>query len=130
MSNELIVALVGLGFTILSYFIGVYRTEKRLNKQDKKERIDFVLKKYMDLRRGNRDSGWSAALKSGFATLDCDDEIREVAKLIESHGEKNPLSTKVNIENVDLKKLFNYVAKNNLNFGNTPLELLIEQANA
>jgi len=130
MSNELIVALVGLGFTILSYFIGVYRTEKRLNKQDKKERIDSVLKKYMDLRHGNRDSGWSAALKSGFATLYCDDEIREVAKLIESYGEKNPLSTKVNIANVDLKKLFNYVAENSLNFGNTPLERLIEQANA
>jgi hypothetical protein len=130
MSSELFVALCGIILSVLTYFAGVIRTEKRLNSQDSKERIESVLSKYLDLCQGGRDSGWSAALRSGFGTLDNDNEIREVAKLVEDHGEKYPLTTKENLENVDLKKLFNYVSQNNLGFRNTPIDQLIELSNA
>lgn len=130
MSNELIIALGGVVIAVLTYFAGAHRTEKRLNKQASIDRIDSAVNQYLDLRRSGKDSGWSAALKSGFANLENDREIREAARIIEGHGEKNPLSTHENIESVNLKVLFEYVAKNRLGFNNNPLNLLIEQANA
>lgn len=130
MSNELLVALGGVVLSVLTYFAGVVRTERRLNKQDKRERIETVLSKYLEISQGGKDSGWSCALKAGFATLEDNSEILDVANLIEKHGEKHPLKAKVEINNVDLKKLFTYVAESRLGFRNTPLEQLIEQANA
>ncbi len=130
MSVEITIALGGVILSVLTYFAGVHRTEKRLNKQESIDRIDAAVNQYLELRRSGRDSGWSAALKSGFANLESDTEIREAARIIEGHGEKSPISTKENIDAVNLKVLFEYVAKNQLGFNNNPLNLLIEQANA
>ena len=54
MRNELIIGLGGLLLSVLAYFAGVYRTEKRYKSQDKEKRLDKVLNRYMDFRKTNK----------------------------------------------------------------------------
>jgi hypothetical protein len=130
MTNEILLALAAVILPVITYFAGVYRTEKRLNNQDSKDRIDAVLSKYLELRNTGKDSGWNGLKRAGAANLANDQEIREVADRIRNHGEKYPLNSNIDLDSVDLKILFEGVVKNDLSFRNTPLEQLIEQTNA
>jgi len=130
MNADILIALLAVVIPVLTYFAGVYRTEKRLNTKDSKDRIEVAVNRYLELWRSGKDTGWSAALKSGFGNLANDTEIRQAAKIIEGHGVTSPIATDQNIESVNLKVLFQYVAENKLGFSNTPLDVLIRQANA
>ena len=130
-TDQLIIALGGLILSVLTYFAGVIRTEKRYSKQDKSNRINEVLNKYMEFRKISRTAGWDGLLKSGVATLNSDAEIRAVADKIAAHGEKDPLARHhYDLNNVNLKILFDYAVKNNVNFHRTSIEEVIAQSGA
>ena len=130
MSNEIIIGLGGLILSSLTYFAGVYRTEKRLNKEEKRQRIEAVFNRYMEFRAGNITGGVDGLLKSGAGTLNDSAEIRELGDMIISHGEKPPLGKNGELDGVDLKVFFEYAAKNRINFLRTPIEDVVRDSSA
>lgn len=129
MNNEILIGIAGLVLSVLTYFAGVWRAERRQAKQDKGQRTDRVFNAYMDIRNRNKTAGHDGLLKSGVATLSSDAEIRELADRIMDYGEKDPLERKSGlIDNVDLKMLFKYAAKERINFLRVQLADVIEQS--
>ena len=130
MSSEILIGLGGLVLAALTYFAGVRRTEKRLCKVEQNERIQKVFNRYMDFRRTNYTAGLDGLQKSGVAILKSDEEIRELINLILAHSEVNPLGNPNQFNDVNLKKLFDYVAKERVNFFSTKIEDIINKSNA
>jgi hypothetical protein len=128
MINEIFIGIAGLILLVLTYFAGVWRTERRYRKLDKKDRLDAVLNKYMDFRHTNYTSGLDGLQKAGIAILHTDSEIRELVDRIIAHGEKNPLGSKGLLDSVDLKIFFDYAAKKGINFHMTRVEEIIKES--
>jgi hypothetical protein len=57
MENELIVGLGGLILAVLTYFAGVYRTERRYKRLEKTNRITNAVNRYMEFRKTNKTAG-------------------------------------------------------------------------
>jgi hypothetical protein len=131
-TDELLIALGGLVLSVLTYFAGVWRTERRHQKDDRAKRVERVFAKYMEFRRGNYTAGCDGALKAGIATLESNAEIAEFSKLVVGHGEIHPLGLdhSTAFENVHLLRFFRYAAENRVNFLSTPVEKVIEASNA
>ena len=129
MSNEIIIGIGGLVLATLTYFAGVYRTEKRLEKDKAEERIAEVVKDYMHLRSTHKSSGLDGLQKAGVATLADDSEVRTAAKQIMSYGENDPLQRKAFLlDDIDLKEFFVEAAKTRLGFfRNGDVAALIEK---
>lgn len=145
MDINIILGLAAIILPVLAYFAGVHRTEKRLSKDDqdlrirqtnvdRDLRIQRVLDGYMDLRRGNHDSGLSALQRAGVSMLHNDGEIRELIDRIVARGERHPLSSKpvklAVLERADLKIMFDYMTKNGLSFRNKNFLEAIEESGA
>ena len=132
MSNELLIGLGGLVLSVLTYFAGVWRTERRHNTQDCEARVQRVFENYMDFRKRNYTAGYDGAQKAGIATLHSNDEIRAFTELVVNHSEQHPLGSdhaKV-FKEVDLLKFFKYAAENRVNFLTTPIEKVIAESGA
>lgn len=130
MTNELIIGIGGLLLSVLTYFAGVWRTEKRLAAEDRQTRVRRVFEKYMGLRGTNRTGGYDGLQKSGISTLRSNEEIQELINLIVAHGEIHPLGSdheKV-FNGVDLRKFFLYAAERQVNFLKTPVEDVIRDS--
>lgn len=85
----------------------------------------------MEFRRTSRTAGHDGLLKAGVATLASNEEIIELADRIIAHGESDPLERQSGLlDNVVLKKLFEYAAETRINFLRTRLEEVIEQSEA
>ena len=128
MSNEIIIGLAGLILSVLTYFAGAWRTERRYKKLDKKERLDAVFNLYMGFRRSNYTAGLDGLQKAGVATLQSDSEIRELVDRIIAHGELNPLGKRGELDNIDLKCFFDYAARERINFLRISIEEVIEKS--
>ncbi len=112
----IIVGIGGLILAVLTYFAGVYRTEKQYKSQEKGKRIEDVVNRYMEFRRTNKTAGLDGLQKSGIATLNSDAEIREVVDLIIKYGENDPLQrSALPMDKVDLKVFFTEAAKKRVN---------------
>ena len=117
MSDQLIIGFGGILLSVLAYFAGVYRTERRYKKQDKDRRIDNVLARYMEFRKSNKTAGLDGLQKAGVATLKNDSEIRELVTLIKHHGENDPLQRPaIKMDGIDLKAFFEKAADEEINF--------------
>lgn len=131
MKNELLIGIGGLVLAVLTYFAGVWRTKARHKKEDKGERINRVLDDYRKLVTNAKSSGLHGLVLSGVATLKTDSEIRELGKLISAHGLPDPLVAEQGILNeVNLKKLFDYAASRKINFLNVNVIDIIEKSKA
>lgn len=53
MTTEILIGIGGLLLSVLTYFAGVHRTEKRLSKDERNTRIQKVLDKYMNFKESN-----------------------------------------------------------------------------
>jgi hypothetical protein len=132
MSNELLIGLGGLVLSVLTYFAGVWRTERRHKTEDRDNRVQRVFAKYMEFRRSNYTGGYDGALKAGIATLESNEEVEDFCALVVGHGEAHPLGSDhaTVFKDVDLLKFFRYAAQNRVNFLTTPIEKAIEASNA
>ena len=131
MTSEILIGIGGLLLSVLTYFAGVHRTEKRLSKDERNTRIQKVLDKYMNFRRANYTSGLDGLQKAGIATLFTDDEIIELIDMIIKHGEKNPLGRyQESLSKVGLKKFFDFTANQNINFYDLSAEEIIKKIEA
>ena len=130
--GEILIGTVGLLLSVLTYFAGVWRTEDRLSKEERKNRIQRVFDRYMEFRRSKTTSGFDGLQKAGVATLQSDGEIRELIELIGNHGETNPLGKNSAhlFESVDLKKFFDYTAWGHVSFFRTPIEEVVDKSKA
>jgi hypothetical protein len=68
-TNELLIGVGGLVLSVLTYFGGVWRTERRHRADDRAARIRRVFDKYMEFRRSNYTGGYDGLVKAGLATL-------------------------------------------------------------
>ena len=117
MENELIIGIGGLILAVLTYFAGVYRTEKRYKLQEKNNRIANAVNRYMEFRKTNKTAGLDGLQKAGVANLMNDTEIREAVNLIINYGENDPLQrSALPMDEIDLKVFFVEANKAKLNF--------------
>ncbi len=132
MGNDLLIGLAGLVLSVLTYFAGVRRTEKRLAKEDRETRVRRVFDQYMDLRRSKQTGGYDGLQRSGISTLQSNEEISELIQLIVAHGEKHPLGSNHAevFRGVDLHRFFVYAASERVNFLTTPIEEVIRKSGA
>ena len=129
MTAEVVIGLAGLVLSILTYFAGVRRTEKRLRVEEKQNRIRGVFEKYMEFRRRNYTAGFDGLQKACAVTLASDSEIRELADLIVKHGENDPLDRKSGqYSSVDFKAFFDYAVEERVNFLRTPVAEVVERS--
>jgi hypothetical protein len=63
MTNEILIGIGGLILGVLTYFAGVWRTEKRHATQDRDARIRLVFERYMGFRRTNYTGGYDGLQK-------------------------------------------------------------------
>lgn len=117
---------------MLTYFSGVWRTERRHTKEDREARVRRVFDKYMDFRRSNYTGGFDGLQKAGVATLASNQEVHELIQLIVAHGEKHPLGSnrEAVFGDVDLLKLFKFAAEQRVNFLRKPIEDIIRDSGA
>ncbi len=73
MMGEILIGIEGLLLSILTYFAGVWRTEKRLSKEERNNRIQRVFDRYMEFRRSKYTSGFGGLQKAGVSTLQSDE---------------------------------------------------------
>lgn len=132
MSNELLIGVGGLVLSVLTYFAGVWRTEKRHAKDDREQRVQRVFDRYMEFRRTNHTGGTDGLQKAGIATLESNKEISELIERIIKHGEKHPLGTdaETTFAGVDLLRFFKYAAANRVNFLKTSPDEVIRASSA
>jgi hypothetical protein len=132
MANELIIGIGGIVLSVLTYFAGVCRTERRFAAEGREIRVRRVFEKYMELRRTNRTGGYDGLQKSGISTLRSNEEIQELFNLVVAHGEIHSLGpdhAKV-FNGVDLRKFFLYATEKQVNFLKTPVEDVIRDSGA
>jgi hypothetical protein len=117
MNNELLIGTAGLVLSVLTYFAGVWRTERRHKKDDREKRVQRVFAKYMEFRRSNYTGGYDGSLKAGIATLESNDEIEEFSRLVVGHGELHPLGSDHGevFRDVDRLSFFRFAAENQIN---------------
>jgi hypothetical protein len=132
MNSELIIAIGGLVLSVLTYFAGVWRTERRYVQEDREIKIQRVFERYMEFRKTNQTGGTDGLLKAGVATLDSDAEIQEVVLRIVNHGQKHPLGKnhQADFGGISLTKYFKYAAENNVNILRTTHEEIVEASGA
>lgn len=132
MTTEVFLTLGGLILSVLTYFAGVWQTERRFRKDDRESRIRAVFDRYMEFRRTNYMGGIDGLLKSGVATLASEDEIRELVERIAAHGEKHPLGgdRDTAFADVDLCAFFSYAARERVSFLQQPLDEIIAASGA
>lgn len=130
MSNEILIGIGGLVLTVLAYFAGVWRAEKRHAAEDRGARIKHVFDTYMGLRRISRTAGCDGLLKSGISTLKSNEEIQELLELIVRHGENHPLGSNHDnvFQKVDLLKFFEYATQERINFLSVSVEQVIRDS--
>ncbi len=117
---------------MLTYFAGVWRTERRHKNQDSEARIQRVFDAYMNFRRNNYTGGFDGAQKAGVASLHSNDEILAFSDRVVNHGELHPLGPDYAqvFKGVDLLTFFKYAAANRVNFFSTPIEQTIVDSSA
>ncbi len=127
MTAEILIGLGGLVLSALTYFAGVHRTERRYKTDQRQTRIQRVFDKYMEFRKNSKTAGFDGLQKAGVATLESDQEIRDLADLIIKHHETDPLERQTGLlEGVDLKKLFDTATKERVNWFRTDLKKYIQ----
>ena len=90
-TQELIIGIAALVLPVLTYFAGVYRTERRYSREQSETRISRVLGTYIDMSRSLTSKGFHALIKAGVSTLESNQEVRTLLTQITQHGENNPL---------------------------------------
>ena len=117
MKNEIIIGIGGLILSALTYFAGVYRSDRRYRKQQKEKRIENVLNRYMEFRKTGETADLDGLQRAGIGMLKNDKEIREVVDLIMKYGEKDPLQRRsLEMDGIDLKVFFEEARKKKINF--------------
>jgi hypothetical protein len=129
-TNELLIGIGGLILSVLTYFAGVRRTERRHATEERETRVRRVFDQYIHFRRTGYTGGYDGLQKAGIATLGSNTEIEELVQLIVAHGEAHPLGSNHDtvFQGVDLLKLFRYAAEKRVNFITTRIEDVIRDS--
>lgn len=112
--NELLISLGGLLLSVLTYFAGVLRTERRHARDDREARITRVLDAYIADARVGRANGFHGLVGAGVGTLMSDAEIRELMDRIVQYGQgwdPRPI-----LQGVDMYEFFKTAANRKYNF--------------
>jgi hypothetical protein len=116
MKDDLLI-IGGLLLSVLTYFAGVLRTKHFHEKDDKENRINRVVDKYVKASQSRQNNGLNGLLQAGIANLKSDTEIREACERIVNYNEKAPYSQIGEYYNqVDLYSFFSESKKRGYNF--------------
>lgn len=112
--DGLIIGFGGLVLSVLTYFAGVIRTERRYARTDRAVRITRVLDAYLDAAHSGRVNGFPGLLRAGVATLKNDAEIRELLDHIYQHDQRwDPRPT---LQDIDTHKFFTTAVERHIDF--------------
>lgn len=106
-----IVAIVSLILNTVQFYFWLNRKKQddsEIKRFEKLRRIKEVQDNYVALCEAKKDNGFSALFKSGIKTLQTDDEIEELIKIIMDKGYNSPLGREEEKLRVfGFKKFFN-----------------------
>jgi len=109
MKSEIITGIGGLILAALTYFAGVYRTEKRYKNQQREKRIADFVKNFFSQYEG---AGVAIPLliPAGINNLSDDEEIQEALITLKNRLGIHPLRDRNSeIEIIGYKKFFDYM---------------------
>lgn len=143
MTDQVLIGLVGLVLSVLTYFAGVRRAEMRHAREerarqlrhaqeDRARRVRQVIETYMEFRRSNETGGCDGLQRAGIATLASNAEVQEVIDLILAHGEKHPFGSDHErvFQGVDLLKFFKFAADHRINLTRVEIQNVIRDSGA
>ena len=133
MSDEVLIALVALIVSALTYFAGVHRgakqerarqahEEKLERERNNRQLATKVADEYVHMVRNGRDSGPHALAKLGLQNLGSDSLIRDAIHEMKVRTGKNPWQDdEAHVEGIDLVEFFSLATENRVNFFSTPV---------
>jgi hypothetical protein len=127
--DQIVIALGALVISGLSYFAGVYRTRKNLDRTEREARIGRVVAAYLSLVQNARTGQHDGLMKAGVATLHNDAEIRSALEKIGKHGLKSPIASEATkLEDVDLHTFYTLAAERRHNVYRNDFDELVAAA--
>lgn len=116
MDSAVLIGFGGLVLSVLTYFAGVYRTQKRHEKDDSIQRVNRVIDEYQALFMPRKDSGIPALITAGVTLLRNDAEVREVCRQLEARNEGSPLVPHIEfLKDKNLYEVFQIIRREKLN---------------
>ncbi|MDX6770018.1 MAG: hypothetical protein SF051_10840 [Elusimicrobiota bacterium] len=112
--DNLLIGLGGLILSVLTYFAGVWRTERQNEASDSEARITRVLNNYVQASQAGKRNGYHGLSHAGVGTLRNDAEIRELLDRIRKHGQ--PWDPRAQLEGIDTFEFFQTAIARNINF--------------
>lgn len=128
-TNEFLIGLGGLILSILTYFAGVLRTERRHALDDRDRRITRVLDSYLSAARTGKTNGFPGLIQAGVGTLKDESEINSLFEQLVQHREKfDPRKT---LEGVNSYEFFKVAAHRGYTFSSDmEVKALVEELQA
>jgi hypothetical protein len=149
MNLELLIALAGLGFSVLTYFLGIWSERRRHKLEDDRERQRFeyaerkerenrereiiskVADEYVHLVRRHIASGASALERLGLELLGSDKLVRDAIHEMHVRTGTDPWSGQAShVDGVDLVVFFAFVRQHRLSFFNVTVEEVAKRVRA
>jgi hypothetical protein len=126
MSAEIIIGIGGIVLSVLTYFAGVIRTEKRYKSQAREKRIDEFVNVFFSRYKG---AGVVIELlsSSGIHNFQNDDEIMTALNALRNRLGFHPLRNwKDEIETIGYKKFFDFVLENKIQLDTKTIDRAIQ----
>src|SRR2546428_12790183 len=104
---EIIVAIVGVGVSVLTYYLGRRAGRRERDEDQRRDRIERVVSRYVAAATSGRDSGPHALIGAGIRELSDDGEYRTALAMIAGRLGRHPLGgTAEQLTRPDMKRFF------------------------
>lgn len=115
MDNSLIIGISGVILSAITFFIGMWASDRRHKANSSEQRIQNVVDSYQHLYVPRKAGGMSALLQSGVLLLNNDKEVRITCKRLDLINGFSPLSPHdIRLESVDLLAFFSVMRKHEI----------------
>jgi hypothetical protein len=129
MNNEIIIGIGGLILSALTYFAGVYRTERCYERERREKRIDDFVNTFFSQYKG-AGVVIEILIPSGINNLHTDEEIKSALENLRNRLGFHPLRNwNGEIEAIGYKKFLNYIVRSGkpLNSSNIGIAIIAIQ---
>lgn len=126
--SEIIISIIGLILSVVMYFAGGWRTKRRIERNEREERITRVLDTYLTNARAHKIAEFDGLIEAGVGTLRDVGEIRDLFIRIEQNGLRYPLPLiKPQLQGIDLHLYFYTALKKRIKAADANSDQFIEK---
>lgn len=116
MTAEIVIGVLGLVLSVVTYWAGVRHEKRRQSQDDSEVRINKVVDEYQELFQPRKDHGVPALIEAGALLLTSDQEIREVCRRLDLRNNTSPLEPWAEeLQSMNLLQFFQAIRDHKLN---------------